>query len=83
MYRIYDCLANQHDIVLVIIALLIGLAGIHTAFNMYARACIGRLRQKIAWLFLTGVVTGGASGRRISLRCCLMTRLYLSAMNRS
>ncbi|MBR9899311.1 MAG: EAL domain-containing protein [Rhodospirillales bacterium] len=60
MYRIYDCLANQHDIVLVIIALLIGLAGIHTAFNMYARACIGRLRQKIAWLFLTGVVTGGS-----------------------
>ncbi|KJE35718.1 hypothetical protein UF64_06160 [Thalassospira sp. HJ] len=59
MYRIYDCLAHQHDIVLVLVALLIGLGGIHTAFNLYARACIGRLRQKIAWLFLTGVVTGG------------------------
>jgi diguanylate cyclase (GGDEF)-like protein len=59
MYRIYDCLAHQHDIVLVVLALLIGLAGIHTAFNLYARACIGRLRQKLAWLFLTGVVTGG------------------------
>ncbi len=60
MYRIYDCLAHQHDTVLVIVALLIGLGGIHTAFNLYARACIGRLHQKIAWLFLTGVVTGGA-----------------------
>ncbi|WP_081944333.1 bifunctional diguanylate cyclase/phosphodiesterase [Thalassospira australica] len=59
MYRIYDCLAHQHDLVLVIVALLIGLGGIHTAFNLYARACIGRLRQRIAWLFLTGVVTGG------------------------
>lgn len=59
MYRIYDCLANQHDLLLVIVALLIGLGGIHTAFNLYARACIGRLRQRISWLFLTGVVTGG------------------------
>jgi diguanylate cyclase (GGDEF)-like protein len=59
MYRIYDCLAHQHDLGLVIVALLIGLGGIHTAFSLYSRACIGRLRQKVAWLFLTGVVTGG------------------------
>ncbi|HBU98112.1 MHYT domain-containing protein, partial [Thalassospira lucentensis] len=60
MYRIYDCLTTQHDIVLVLVAVLLGLGGIHTAFNLYARACIGRLRQRIAWLFLTGVVTGSA-----------------------
>lgn len=59
MYRIYDCLTNQHDLVLVLVAIAIGLGGVHTAFNLYARACIGRLQQKIAWLFLTGVVTGG------------------------
>lgn len=59
MYRIYDCLATQHDIVLVLIAIAIGLGGIHTAFNLYARACMGRLQQRLAWLFLTGVVTGG------------------------
>ncbi|MEK9841960.1 EAL domain-containing protein [Thalassospira sp.] len=59
MYRIYDCLATQHDIVLVLVAIAIGLGGIHTAFNLYARACMGRLQQRFAWLFLTGVVTGG------------------------
>eukprot|EP00003_Mantamonas_plastica_P012277 TRINITY_DN22200_c0_g1_i1.p1 TRINITY_DN22200_c0_g1~~TRINITY_DN22200_c0_g1_i1.p1 ORF type:complete len:827 (-),score=112.46 TRINITY_DN22200_c0_g1_i1:74-2527(-) len=60
MYRIYDCLTNQHDIVLVLVAVMICLGGIHTAFNLYARACMGRLQQRFAWLFLTGVVTGSA-----------------------
>ncbi len=60
MYRVLDCLTTQHDPWLVLIAVLLCLGGVHTAFNLYSRACVGRLQQKLSWLFLTGVVTGCA-----------------------
>jgi diguanylate cyclase (GGDEF)-like protein/PAS domain S-box-containing protein len=58
MLKVYDCLVNDHDLRLVVVAGLICLASTFAAFRLFARAqaCAGGSRA--GWLFLTSLATG-------------------------
>lgn len=58
MYRVIDCLANEHDLSLVLLAGLICATACFTAFQIYQRAKASFGGQRLGWLFLAGVATG-------------------------
>lgn len=58
MYRVIDCLANEHDLSLVLLAGLICATACFTAFQIYQRAKGSSGGQRLGWLFLAGVATG-------------------------
>lgn len=58
MFRVIDCLTNEHDLSLVLLAGLICAIACFTAFQIYARAKASVGGQRLGWLFLAGVATG-------------------------
>jgi diguanylate cyclase (GGDEF)-like protein len=58
MDKIYECLATQHNPWLVVVAVLMCLGSVKTAFRLYSRACNASRRERTSWLFLTAVATG-------------------------
>jgi len=58
MFRVIDCLTNQHDFKLVLLAGIICAVASFTAFQIYQRAKASMGSQRIGWLFLAGVATG-------------------------
>ena len=60
MYRVLNCLAVQHDYLLVLLAAVICAATTFTSFSIYSRVAHAQKMMRLGWLFLTGVCT--ASG---------------------
>lgn len=60
MYRVLNCLAVQHDYLLVLLAAAICAATTFTSFSIYSRVAHAQKMMRLGWLFLTGVCT--ASG---------------------
>ena len=60
MYRVVNCLAVQHDYLLVGLAAAICAATTFTSFSIYSRVAHAQKMMRLGWLFLTGVCT--ASG---------------------
>jgi NO-binding membrane sensor protein with MHYT domain/nitrogen-specific signal transduction histidine kinase len=58
MYRIYYCLAYEHDWRLVILAGLICGIATFTAFSLLSRAAVTRKEMQLGWLAATATVTG-------------------------
>lgn len=58
MFRVLDCLTNQHDFTLVLLAGAICAIASFTAFQIYQRARGSHGSQRLGWLFLAGVATG-------------------------
>ena len=58
MFRVIDCLTNQHDFNLVLLAGLICAVASFTAFQIFQRAKASIGSQRLGWLFLAGVATG-------------------------
>jgi diguanylate cyclase (GGDEF)-like protein/PAS domain S-box-containing protein len=60
MYRVLNCLAAQHDYLLVLLAAVICAATTFTSFSIYSRVAHAQKMMRLVWLFLTGICT--ASG---------------------
>jgi diguanylate cyclase (GGDEF)-like protein len=60
MITIVDCLFNQHDLRLVVVAALICLAGSWTAIRLYRRGKAGEGTERFGWHFL-GATAAGSS----------------------
>ena len=60
MYRVLNCLAVQHDYLLVLLAAVTCAATTFTSFSIYSRVAHAQKMMRLGWLFLTGVCT--ASG---------------------
>jgi len=58
MLRVIDCLTNEHDLRLVVLAGVICALASFTAFEIFKRARRNAGSQRIGWLFLSGVATG-------------------------
>ena len=60
MFKIFTCLATQHDLRLVLVAGLVCFGGCFTAFRLFSRLRGASGWVRGAWLLLTGLVTGCA-----------------------
>src|SRR5450432_39386 len=58
MLRVYGCIADQHDLRLVLLAAAICLLSSYTALSVFARARATETRRRWGWLALTPVVFG-------------------------
>jgi len=58
MFRVYGCIAGQHDIRLVVVAAVICLFACYTAFSLLARADSTARQGRLAWLGAAAAVTG-------------------------
>lgn len=54
MYRVFACLANEHDYWLVGLAALVCIGTALTAFMMYSIACASPDSRRLGWAGLTG-----------------------------
>ena len=55
MYRVYDCIVEQHDIRLVILAAIICAVTAGTTYGIYSRVTTARGGLRTLWLLVTGV----------------------------
>ena len=58
MLRVLACVANNHDIRLVLLAVTICAASSFISFHAYSYAMRGHGPGRAAWVFVTGVCTG-------------------------
>jgi len=58
MFRIYDCIASQHDLRLVVLAGIVCLLACFTALSLLDRARASGGRERLAWLTGSAVVAG-------------------------
>ena len=58
MFQIYNCLTNEHDLRLVLVAVLICLLASLTAVSIFQLARTYWGRQRAVWLIIAGVATG-------------------------
>lgn len=58
--RILDCLTQQHDLFLTLLAALVGTAGSLVTARLYRKVLISRRDAHLAWLFMAAV-SGGAT----------------------
>ena len=58
MLRIYECVANEHDLRLLVLSLLLCFFSASTAAIMVQRATAAGTRNQLTWLFAAGLVTG-------------------------
>ncbi len=59
MLKVLDCLTEEHDRGLVILAVVIAAVASATAFGLFAHAASAKGRARLGWLFATATVTGG------------------------
>lgn len=59
MLRVYGCIADQHDIRLVVLAGVVCLFACYTALSLIARAHEHDARRSIAWVSAAAIVFGG------------------------
>jgi signal transduction histidine kinase len=69
MISIYECITDQHDLRLVLLAALICLFGSYTALSLFARAQSAHNLTRYLWLTGTSIVAGNAiwSGHFVSM----------------
>lgn len=60
MNTIIACITDQHDLLLVLVAALVCIAGSWATIRLYRRALATTAMEKTAWLVLTAVVAGAA-----------------------
>ena len=59
MFRLYDCISEEHDIRLVVLAGLICVLGAFTAFSLLRRAAAASSsRARLVWMAATAIVAG-------------------------
>src|SRR5581483_9113781 len=58
MFRVFNCLATEHDLRLVVVAGVICFLASLTAINMFHRACSAEGRSRAIWLAAAGAATG-------------------------
>jgi NO-binding membrane sensor protein with MHYT domain len=58
MFQVFNCLATEHDLRLVVVAGLICFLASLTAINMFHRARSAATRARAAWLVAAGAATG-------------------------
>src|SRR5262245_55655213 len=58
MYKVIACVTNQHDLRLVLLAVLICAVATFTAFHIFSNARRSQGSKMLGWVFLTGIATG-------------------------
>lgn len=61
MITVVNCITTEHNLLLVLLAALMCIAGIAVTFRLHCRACSAVGSQKFGWTFLTAVCAGSAT----------------------
>jgi NO-binding membrane sensor protein with MHYT domain len=59
MFRVFNCLTNQHDWRLVIVAAAVCLVASFAAISLFHRARVAQGRARVIWIAASGIATGG------------------------